>query len=107
MKNSDSLPLVHSVYFTLKDSSAESCEKFRAACRKYLAGHPGSVHFSAGYLADQYDRPVNDREFHVAVVGVFENAAAHDAYQVSDRHNQFLAEQAENWSQVRVFDAVG
>jgi len=107
MSNSDKLPLVHSVYFTLKDSAAESCDRFLAACNEYLTGHPGCVHFSAGRLAEQYDRPVNDRAFHAAIVVVFENAAAHDAYQVSERHKQFLAEQAKNWTQVRVFDVVG
>ncbi|MEQ8210046.1 MAG: Dabb family protein [Lacipirellulaceae bacterium] len=100
-------PLTHSVYFTLKDRSPESRDQFLAACNEFLTGHPGCTHCTIGTLAEKYDRPVNDRDFDVAVVAVFESEAAHDTYQVSDRHKQFLAEQAANWSQVRVFDVLG
>ena len=99
--------LTHSVYFTLKNSSTDSRDQFLAACQEYLTDHPGCLHCAIGTLADKYDRPVNDREFDVAIVAVFESEAAHDAYQVSDRHKQFLSEQAANWSQVRVFDVLG
>jgi hypothetical protein len=36
---------------------------------------------------------------------VFKNRAAHDTYQDSPRHGQFLDKQSENWKTVRVFDA--
>jgi hypothetical protein len=48
---------------------------------------------------------VNDRDFDVALFIVFESHAAHDAYQVADRHETFIAENAPNWAKVRVFDA--
>lgn len=99
--------LTHSVYFTLQDPSTDSRDRFLAACQEYLTDHPGCLHCAIGTLAEKYDRPVNDRDFDVAIVAVFESEAAHDAYQVSERHKQFLAEQAANWSQVRVFDVLG
>lgn len=97
--------LAHTVFFTLKDHSPQACRRMVEACRKYLNGHPGTVHFSAGARAEQYQRDVNDRDFHVALHLVFESAAAHDAYQTAERHQAFIAENKENWSQVRVFDS--
>jgi hypothetical protein len=48
---------------------------------------------------------VNDKEFDVFLIIVFESHETHDAYQVSNRHNQFIAENAIHWAKVRVFDA--
>jgi hypothetical protein len=94
----------HMVYFTLKDASAAAQQQLVDACHKYLSGHPGTVYFSVGSLADA-DRPVNDRQFHIALNVVFKNRAAHDTYQDADRHHQFIAENKDNWAQVRVFDS--
>ncbi len=96
----------HSVYFTLKENTAETRDRLIAACQHYLSGHPGTVHFSAGSRATNCDRPVNDQEFDVALVLVFACEADHEKYQVSDSHQQFLAELNDCWSQVRVFDAL-
>ncbi len=97
--------LGHMVYFTLKDRSPESISNLVQACQKYLSGHPGVVLFAAGTLTPDLAREVNDREFDVALQLVFENRAAHDAYQVHARHQQFIAENKPNWARVRVFDA--
>jgi hypothetical protein len=96
--------LSHAVYFMLKHRTPEAAATLVAACRKHLTGHPGTVAFSVGTLAD-YDRAVNDRDHDVALTIVFESRAAHDAYQVADRHEQFIAEAAPTWAKVRVFDA--
>ena len=96
-------PLSHAVYFTLKDRSTAARDALVAACRKHLTGHPGAVAFTVG-TCSSYDRQVNDREYDVALEIIFESHAAHDAYQTAERHTQFIAEQATNWSRVRVFD---
>jgi hypothetical protein len=98
--------LAHLVFFTLKDQSPASREALVAACHKYLTDHPGVVHFSAGARGEAYARPVNDQEFDVALVVVFDSEAAHDQYQTAPRHKQFIAEQSPNWAKVRVFDAL-
>lgn len=98
--------LTHCVFFTLQDRSAAARDALVQACQKYLTGHPGTVHFSAGPRAAAYQRLVNDAEFDVALVIVFATEQDHDSYQSSDRHKQFLAEQLKNCSQVRVFDAL-
>jgi hypothetical protein len=98
--------LVHNVYFALKDNSPEAVRALLEACRKYLTGHPGEVFFAAGTLAEELNRPVNDREFDVALHIVFRDQAAHDLYQEAARHLQFIEENKGNWKKVRVFDSV-
>jgi Stress responsive A/B Barrel Domain len=98
--------LGHMVYFTLKDNSSEAKAKLVAACKKYLTGHDGTVYFSAGVLAEDFKRDVNDREFDVALHLVFKDKAAHDKYQDHPRHEEFIKENKDNWKKVRVFDSV-
>ena len=97
--------IVHNVYFTLFDNSPAARQKLIDACKKYLTGHPGEVFFSAGVLCEPLARPVNDREFDVALHIVFKDRAAHDKYQDADRHHQFINENKANWKKVRVFDS--
>ncbi len=97
-------PFGHMVFFSLLDSGPAAQQHLVEACHKYLSDHPGTLHFSAGTLADTH-RPVNVRDFHVALHLVFKNRAAHDAYQVAERHQQFIDENKDNWASVRVFDS--
>ncbi len=98
--------LAHMVFFTLKDRSPTARDALVAACDMYLTDHPGTIHYSAGPRAEAYQRPVNDQEFDVALVLIFATDEDHQRYQTSERHQQFLAEQLENCSTVRVFDAI-
>lgn len=96
--------LSHMVYFTLKDSSAEACQKLVDACHRYLTQHDGIKFFAAGTRETDYQRPVN-QIFDVALHVVFEDRAAHDVYQTSDNHMAFIEEGKDNWEKVCVFDA--
>ena len=107
MSTESSPSLSHLVFFTLKDPSQTNIESLVAACRKYLTDHPGTVHFSVGSRAEHYQRPINDQVFHVGLVLIFATDEDHEKYQTSERHQQFLAEQLDNCSHVRVFDAWG
>jgi hypothetical protein len=100
----DSRKFSHMVYFTLQESSAEACDNLVAECKKYLSDHAGTDFFAAGVLADT-TREVNDRDYQVALNIVFKDRASHDAYQVAERHDEFIAANKENWQQVRVFDS--
>jgi hypothetical protein len=100
------MKLAHCVYFSLNDNSDEAKQKLAASCKTYLTGHPGTVFFAVGMLSDEYARSVNDRDFDVAWTIVFEDAAAHDEYQKSERHLKFIDENKDNWKKVRVFDSV-
>lgn len=95
----------HCVYFSLKDATEPAVQALIAGCHQYLAGHDGLVFYAAGILADT-QRDVNDRDYQVALHTVFCNRAAHDAYQDSPQHMQFIETFRENWARVRVFDNV-
>ena len=97
--------LVHNVFFSLKDGSAESKKKLIAACKKHLTKHPGEVYFAVGPLVADLKRPVNDVDFDVCLTIVFEDRAAHDKYQDAKRHLAFIAENKEGLKTVRVFDS--
>lgn len=97
--------LSHLVFFTLKDRSPEMVKKLLEECNKYLNNHPGLKYFAVGTLTPDLTRDVNDRDYDVNLVTVFENREAHDAYQVASRHLEFIERNRDNWKQVRVFDS--
>ncbi len=97
--------LAHDVCFSLKDNSPQAKEKLIAACKKYLTGHPGTVRFAVGPIADEMKRDVNDRDFDVALHLVFKNKEAYDQYEKSERHLKFKEEAQDNRKKVRVFDS--
>jgi len=97
--------LVHNVFFTLKDGSPANVQKLTDACYKYLDKHDGVVAFAAGTVVAELDRPVNQRDFHVALCIIFKNKAAHDTYQTHPRHLDFINENKDTWASVRVFDS--
>ena len=103
----DSSPqqVAHMVYFTLKESNNESRKALVESCEKYLTDHPGVVYCSFGVRGDDFTRPVNDQEFDVALNVVFESRDAHDQYQESSRHLDFIATNKPTWAKVRVFDS--
>ena len=96
--------LAHHVFFTLIDRSDQAAETLVAACLKYLDDHPGLVYFAVGTRDKELNRPVNG-DFDVSLHVVFEDRAAHDAYQVAERHLQFIKEQKETWAKVQVMDS--
>ena len=98
--------LVHNVYFTLYDNSPEAKRRLIDAAKKYLSGHQGELFFAVGTLAEALNRPVNVRDFDVALHIVFQTQADHDHYQDHPRHRQYIAENKDNWKLVRVFDSV-
>jgi Stress responsive A/B Barrel Domain len=98
--------LSHDVFFSLNDASPAARDALVAACKKYLTGHEGVVAFSAGVLAAELNRDVNDRDFDVALHMVFDGKASHDKYQDAPRHKQFIEENQKNWKKVRVFDSL-
>ena len=98
--------LVHNVYFALHDRSPAAVGRLIDACRKYLPGHAGIVFFACGGLADELKREVNDRDWDVGLHIIFADQAAHDVYQLSAAHHQFITENRASWRQVRVFDSV-
>lgn len=96
--------LAHNVFFTLADNSPAAQKELVDDCHRYLAAIPGLVFFAAGTCADS-NRPVNDRNFHVALHTVVENKAGLEAYLTHPQHVAFAAKHKPNWAQLRVFDS--
>ncbi len=101
----DKKAIGHMVYFKLKTNSPEEKKKLVDACKKYLEHHDGVLFFSAGVLADEFKRDVNDRDWDVALHLVFADKAAHDKYQDHPEHKKFIEENKDSWAKVRVFDS--
>lgn len=99
------MPLSHNVFFTLNDDSPAAVEKLVKAARHLIKQTPGLVYGSAGARGSEYQRPVNDQSFQVTMNVVFQDKAAHDAYQNFAPHTQFIADNKDNWKQVRVCDS--
>ncbi len=97
--------VAHMVFFTLAEDSPEHRKELVDACDTYLNDHDGTVYYSAGTIADDLKRDVNDRDFHVALHIVFASKADHDRYQTHARHLKFIDENKQLWSGVRVFDS--
>ena len=95
----------HMVYFKLKESTPATRQKLVDACNKYLGDHEGTVFYSAGPIAEEFKRDVNDREWDVALHLVFASEAAYDKYAVHTEHLKFIVENKETWAKVRVFDS--
>lgn len=98
-------PLAHMVFFTLANKSEANAQKLVDACHQYLDGHEGTVYFSVGTRAEEFDREVNATDFDVALHLVFEDKAAHDTYQEHPRHLEFIEKNKDLWSTVRVYDS--
>lgn len=96
---------VHAVYFYLRDdlTRAEQDQFNRGV--KSLREIEG---VAAGYIgvAAATDRAVIERGYSRALVLVFPDQAAHDAYQVHPVHDKFRAECGGLWTTVRIYDSV-
>jgi hypothetical protein len=95
----------HNVLFLLKDRSEKAKNELIAGCKEFLTGHPGTVFFCVGMLADDIAWEVSDRNFDVLLQIVFATKAAHDTYQDSPRHEEFFEKFGGNWENLRSLDA--
>jgi len=97
---------VHAVYFWLRnDLSAAQKKQFDAGVRALRAIEV----VQAGYLGvpATTNRPIIERGYSRALVLVFADEKAHDAYQVHPLHDRFRSECSSLWTKVQIFDSVG
>jgi len=97
--------LTHQVYFWLKPNlSAEQIATFEKGLKSLLAVK--TVKYGdVGRPADTPKRPVIDNSYSYALILMYENVAAHDAYQVDPLHEQFLKDCSQLWTNVQVYDS--
>lgn len=96
--------IVHNVYFSLKDKSPVVRDAVIDDCRRRLSGHAGMLFFAAGPLAEDIDKPQNDRDWDIGLHMVFADKDAHDRYQSDPVHRQFIADNRDKFAKVRIFD---
>ena len=97
--------LIHDVYFTLTDKSAESKQALIDDCYERLAGIDGVVFLAAGTRDSELVRDVNDRAYDVSLHVFFTDRSSHDAYQDAPNHLEFIEANKHRWQDVRVFDS--
>ena len=96
---------VHAVYFWLRPDLAAPDREQYVAWLPRLCALP-SVRQGYFGVPAATDRPVIDRSFSYALVLVFDDAAAEEAYQVHPDHDRFRKECGSFWQQVKIFDSV-
>jgi hypothetical protein len=96
---------VHAVYFWLRPDLTPAEKQQFASGLGSLRAINGVRQGYIGVPAPT-DRAVIERGYSRALVLVFDDEAAHDAYQVHPVHDKFRAECAGFWTTVRIYDSV-
>jgi hypothetical protein len=97
---------IHAVYFWLRnDLTPAQVKQFDAGVRALRAIEV----VREGYIGvpAATDRPVIERGYSRALVLVFADEKAHDAYQVHPVHDRFRTDCSPLWTKVKIFDSVG
>lgn len=98
--------LVHSVFFYLRpELSVAEREAFLCEGLEPLL-KIGSVKTAyLGKPAGVQARPVVDLSFDYALTAIFDDVAAHNAYQVDPVHVAFVERFKSQWTRVQIYDA--
>ena len=96
---------IHSVYFWLRANLTADEDREFAAGLASLRAIDGVVHGYIGVPAST-DRPVIERGYSRALVLIFADQQAHDAYQVHPVHDAFRSDCGGFWTAVRIYDSV-
>ncbi|MEC5215664.1 hypothetical protein RCH09_000595 [Actimicrobium sp. GrIS 1.19] len=94
---------VHSVYFWL---TQEATPQQRAGCQAALLGLLDIPSIRQGHVGQPAatDEPVVDRSFSFGLTLLFDDQAAHDAYQIDPSHLAFVARFGALFARVQVYD---
>jgi len=95
--------LAHAVFFDLLDP--RQTEELVRDCRLQLASIPGVRLLEVGTRSPEFIGQRNNSEFEVALWVLFDDRAAHDAYQVHPRHRALVERWTPRLAGIEVFDA--
>lgn len=97
--------LVHTVLFWLsKDLQGDQVTEFRMGLESLTKIECAEAVY-IGTPAATAERPVIDTSYDFCLTVVCKDVAAHDAYQVDPRHQEFIAKYKEFWKKVKIYDA--
>lgn len=94
----------HTVLFWLKEpKNPEVQQKFESEVKKLIATSK-YAHFGHFGKPAGTDRAVVDNSYSYSMIVTYESQEDHDAYQVEDVHQHFIAECKELWDRVQIYD---
>ena len=100
-------PLMHSVYFWLKNPNSQSDQKaFEAAIQKLIETNPQGISTYLGKPAATEIRGVVDNSYSYAYFMTFASREAEADYQTDPTHLRFIEAAEHLWNKVIVYDAV-
>ena len=99
-------PVIHMVYFWLKNPESEEDQAQLIAGLKSLAAIPQVKKLHVGKPASTLKRDVIDNSFHVSELMMFDSVADQDAYQTHPLHLKFVETHSHLWQKVVVHDSV-
>jgi len=94
---------IHTVYFWFDEDLDSQALAAAEEGLQSLTEDPSVHHGLYGKPADTH-RSVVDNTYTYGLSLIFEDKAAHDAYQVGEVHKRFLAEHKAKWHRVVVYD---
>ena len=98
--------LIHSVFFWLKPETSSVQREAMQRGLESLRGIRSVETLYIGTPATMPDRPVRDSSYTFGLTVVFEDIAAHDAYQIDPLHETFNQNFRPFWARVQVYDAI-
>ena len=94
----------HIVFFWLDKKLSDADISAFETGLKMLLTDPDVAASSYGRPANSEMRDVVDGSYSFGMVADFADTSAHDRYQVSDIHKRFIADCADFWTRVQVYD---
>ena len=95
--------MVHNVFFWLrKDLTQAQVKEFKEGIAM-LTKLPSVRHGFIGRPSST-NRPIIDRSYDYGLTVVFDDLAAHDAYQIHPDHRVFVDRNESKWSAVKIYD---
>ncbi len=96
---------VHCVFFTCKaDTPQSEIDSLIADGAKLLAKIPSVRRIDCGRRDPRMQRDVNDKDYTVGLLVIFDDKAGHDLYNDHPLHKQYVEKHKDYWAGVRVFD---
>ena len=104
--STDRTPLVHHVFFWLKDPNSKADRDKLVEGVKTLRDIPTVKTLHVGIVADTEQRGVVDASWHVSELMFFTDLAGQAAYQEHPIHQDFIKNYGHLWDKVVVYDAI-
>lgn len=104
MSKASLTPIVHHVFFWLKNPDSKADRDALIAGLRTLAGVDTVRGIHIGVPADTAQRGVIDASYSVSEILMFDDVAGQNAYQVHPIHKKFVADCEHLWQRVVVYD---